>query len=246
MLTYLWFEFSECLCLSQRLSQKMLGEVAALTIQLYTATSVCTWSCQGQEHCWGGLGCVSVCTWSCQNTAEEGCVTVWVLRNSQSAQKLLQSAGLCSVIDWALSFTSAWAALATSAKLGKAIFPFTVHLQFSIKLWSPSLQTPLSLAEVYKAGGMHFYFRSLIKFAFLGAPQGRWWSGFVCFTSCSLRVMHQKELLTQPAWSQTQVMGLFYCTAFCFLLTWQICLKIDIFPKHHQHSSKWEYRTKQV
>jgi len=38
---------------------------------------------------------------------------------------------------------------------------------------SPSLQKPPSLAEMRKAGGMQFYFRNLIKFAFLGAPQGR-------------------------------------------------------------------------
>lgn len=43
----------------------------------------------------------------------------------------LQFAGLCCVIDRALSLTSAWALLTSLAKLEKAIFPFTVHLKFS-------------------------------------------------------------------------------------------------------------------
>lgn len=187
--------------------------------------------CQSQKHFWG-----------------ESCYCL----SAQTQHRLITPAVCWALLnDWLSTVPRIGVGCTcNTSKVRKSNFSLYCTLAVFTKIAnltpSPSLQTPSSLAEVYKAGGMHFYFRSLIRFSFLGAPQGKLWSGFVCLTSCSLWVMHQKELLTQPAWRQTQVMGLFYCAAFHVLLTWQIYLKTGIFPKHHQHSNKWEYRAKQT
>lgn len=163
----------------------------------------------------------------------------------------LQFAGLCSVIDWALSLTSAWALLAAPAKLEKAIFPFTVHLQFSTKLLSPHhhllcrnlhhWQKSAKLVECNFTSEASLNLHSLEPHKEDdGLALSAWLP--IHFGWC---IRKSTMPLTQPpAWRQTRVMGLFHCTALYLLLIWQIYLKTGVrafLPRHHQHSNKQEY-----
>lgn len=110
---------------------------------------------------------VCVCVSAPGKLSESGTLLRMVMLLSAAVCWTLLSDGLSAVPRVSMG----WAC--NTSKVRKSNFSLYCALAVFNKIAnptpSPSLQTPLSLAKVYRAGGMHFGFRSLIKFAFLGA-----------------------------------------------------------------------------